>query len=151
MGHRAVDLKGIRDENMIAAAMDEILERARAIMDQRLAPITGGAPYKIFFHIYGRDAIMRSIEPLRNTRPHEIALVIEVLAPTRDLALEICTAIAHQLSHIPYKGRKATAGNLAYLVDPDPFDAGPAYVFSIDHLMMLDDPVECFTITSHGV
>jgi len=66
-------------------------------------------------------------------------------------AFEICSFVGHQLLFLPYKGRKATAGSLAHLVDTDPFDAGPAYEFSIDHLMALDDPQECFPITVHEV
>lgn len=150
VGYRAVDLKGIRDENMIAA-MDEILERVRRVMDKRLESIAVGTEYQAFFHVYGRDAIMGHRDPLRHVPPHEIALVTEVVAPTQELALEICSALAHQLSHFPYTGRKATAGNLAYLVDPEPFAAGASYVFCIDHLMTLDDPLECFPITLHDL
>jgi hypothetical protein len=150
VGHRAVDLLGIRDENMIAA-LDEALESTRALMDRRLAALVGDAAYKVFFHVYGRDAILGPLEPLRHRLPHEVALVVEVLAPDKDLAFEICSFVGHQLLFLPYKGRKATAGSLAHLVDTDPFDAGPAYEFSIDHLMALDDPQECFPITVHEV
>lgn len=146
VGYRAVDLKGIRDPNTIAQ-MDEILGRIRGLMAERLLPLVGDVKYEVYFHVYGRDAVMGPLEPLRDAVPHEVALVIEVLAPSRDLALQISSFLGHQLSHLPYKGRKATAGNLAYLVDPHPFDAGPAYRFTIDHLVALDSPVECFRTT----
>jgi hypothetical protein len=132
VGHRAVDLLGIRDENMIAA-LDEALERARALMDRRLAALVGGAPYKVFFHVYGGDAIRGPLEPLRHHLPPEVAVIVEVLAPDKDWAFEICSFVGHQLLFLPYRGRKATAGSLAHLVDTDPFDAGPAYEFPIDH------------------
>jgi len=148
VGYRVIDLLGIRDENMIAS-LDEALENARALMVQRLLPLTGDVPYQVFFHAYGRDAILGPIEPLRHQLPHELALVVEVVAANSELAYEICSFISHEMFFIPYKGRKATAGSLAHFVISEPLHTGPTYKFTIDHLMELEHPLECFPIEMH--
>lgn len=48
--------------------------------------------------------------------------------------------------HYGYEGRRATAGNLAFPYSPSDFHAGEVYVFSVYHLIEVDDPCELFPI-----
>jgi hypothetical protein len=150
LGHRAIDLLGIRDERMIAS-LDALIAAVKELMAARLRAVMGDTPFELFFHVYGRDAILGPLEPHRHVRPHEVALVVEVLAPDREAALEVCSFVGHQLLFLPYEGRTATAGSVAHLVATDPLDGGPAYEFSIDHLMELEDPLEIFRVELHSV
>ena len=49
--------------------------------------------------------------------------------------------------HYGYKGRKSTAGNLAFPFSPSDFKVGEVYEFNLYHLMEVDDPYECFPIS----
>ena len=49
-------------------------------------------------------------------------------------------------SHYGYEGRRATAGNLAFPYSPSDFHAGEVYVFSIYHVIAVDDPVAPFAV-----
>jgi hypothetical protein len=95
------------------------------------------------FTVYGRDAVLGLAEPNRG-QEHEVGVVIDVIAPTEDIARDICyfASIRHQIG--PYPGRKTSAGNVAQrftqLVNP----VGQAYRWSIWHLLPLDDPCEPF-------
>ena len=48
--------------------------------------------------------------------------------------------------HYGYEGRRATAGNLAFPYSPSDFHAGEVYVFSIYHVIAVDDPVAPFAV-----
>ena len=90
---------------------------------------------------------MGELEPLRDLNPHEIGLVIEVVAATQALADTICSFARSTLLHFGYPGRKSTAGNLAFPYSPSDISHGVVYEFSLYHLMTVDDPLSLFPIT----
>ena len=48
--------------------------------------------------------------------------------------------------HYGYEGRRATAGNLAFPFSPSDFHAGRVYVFSMYHIIEVEDPTSLFPI-----
>ncbi len=99
--------------------------------------------YHLFFHLYGKNAVMGDLEPLG--RPgHEIGVVAEVVASTQELANAICATARSTMLHYPHPGRKSTAGNLAFLYSPSDVACGPVYKFTVYHLVEVDDPRELF-------
>jgi hypothetical protein len=48
--------------------------------------------------------------------------------------------------HFGYEGRRATAGNLAFPYSPSDFHAGEVYVFSIYHLLRVEDAASLFPV-----
>jgi hypothetical protein len=46
--------------------------------------------------------------------------------------------------HYGYEGRRSTAGNLAFPYSPSDFHAGEVYVFSIYHLLTVENPAGLF-------
>jgi hypothetical protein len=138
---RTIFIAGVRDPILIEN-IDEITQGVVEQMreDYREVP---ESDYEILFHIYGKNAVMRSLEPLG--RPgHEIGVVMEVVASTQDLANAICATARSTMLHYPYAGRKSTAGNLAFLYSPSDISCGPVYKFSVYHLVEVDDPCELF-------
>lgn len=142
VGYRTVSIAGIRDPGLIAQ-IDSVLEKVRELA-ARAAPQVGSP--RLFFHLYGRDAIMGPREPLRDRLPHELGLIIEALAPTQDQADTLCAFARSTLLHYGYPGRISTAGNLAFLYSPSDMPAGPVFEFSVYHLMEVDDPLAPFPI-----
>lgn len=141
-GYRSVAVAGIRDPRMIAQ-----IDKIQADLDARarglLAGRVGPDDYKIAFHRYGKDGVMGKLEPVK-TDPHEIGLVIDVVARTQQLASQVMATYRALLLHWGYDGRKATAGNLAFPFSPAEFNAGALYEFNIYHLLELDDAVSPF-------
>ena len=85
-------------------------------------------------------------EPLKDKVPHEVGLVTEVIADRFEDAVEVCEYAQHAMFSQSYEGQKATAGNLAHLGSLEVLvpEHKEVYEFSIDHLLELDDPCECF-------
>jgi hypothetical protein len=143
VGYRSIVMVGIRDAAMIEQ-LDSLLEQARARAATRFAKWTADTDYRIEFHVYGKNAVMRSLEPVRDARPHEVGLLINVLAKEQELANSIAMYVRGTLQHISYPGILNTAGNLAYPFSPFNVPVGPGYKFSVYHLLPLADPCEIF-------
>ncbi|MBM3540804.1 MAG: DUF1446 domain-containing protein [Alphaproteobacteria bacterium] len=141
IGYRTLSIAGIRCPTMIAK-IDEILAAAKAKCERYFAP----QPIQVGFHVYGRDGVMRALEPGKRIQSHELGLVMEVVAADQELAHAACHQLSGNLLHVHYEGQINTSGNLAFPYSPSEVDAGPAYVFSAYHLMKTRTPLECFPI-----
>lgn len=142
VGQRSVVMVGIRDAIMIRQ-LDEVLEAARQRALERF-PMWQEQRCVLDFHVYGRNAVMRNLEPEKNAVPHEVGLLIEAVAGTQELANAIAMYVRGTLQHASYPGIITTAGNLAYPFSPFNIPVGPAYRFSAYHLLPLADPCEIF-------
>ena len=141
-GWRSVMMSGIRDPVMISQ-IDEIQRLSLARLNDLLKPRIARDQYTIAFRRYGKDGVMGELEPDRST-PHEIGLLIEVVAATESLAATVMATYRSLLLHWTYPGRIATAGNLALPFSPAEFSAGPVYEFSVYHLLEIADPARRF-------
>lgn len=137
-GFRSISIAGTRDPVMIAA-IGGILEAVR----RQVAAMSGGtARGAVHFHVYGRDGVMGPTEPVKETRSHELGIVIESVAPTQEEADTLTSVTRSTLLHYGYPGRIATAGNLAFPFSPSDIRAGEVYEFSVYHLVDVDDPAD---------
>lgn len=144
VAYRTVLVCGVRDPMLIAdieTAEAAVVARTREYFDA-IPP----ADYQILFHHYGHDAVMGTSEPLRAAVPHEVGLVMEVVAPTQQMADTICAFARATLMHYHYPGRKATAGNLALPFAPSDVPLGPVYRFNVYHLLEVEDPCAVFPL-----
>jgi len=139
-GYRTICVAGVRDPGTISR-IDELIQEAR-----REANIKFGGrseSYKLFFHVYGRDAVMGDLE-VQGAHARELGVVIEAVASTQELATGVC-GFAHTIMlHYGFPGRISTAGNLAVPFSPLDIPAGPVYEFNIYHLVEEDDPYRLF-------
>jgi hypothetical protein len=146
MGYRSVSIAGVRCPTMISR-MPEILDQAKRNAEDYFAPATP----KITFHVYGKDAVMQRLEPARNSLAHELGLTIDVVAEDQELAHAVCHHISGALLHWHYPGQYNTSGNLAFPYSPSEIDAGPAYEFSVYHLMKARSPTELFPVHTESL
>jgi hypothetical protein len=137
-GFRSISIAGTRDPIMIAG-IDAILT---AVSKQVEAMNAGKTRGQVYFHVYGKDGVMGPTEPVKETRSHELGIVIESVAPTQEEADTLTSVTRSTLLHYGYPGRIATAGNLAFPFSPSDIRAGEVYEFSIYHLMDVDDPAD---------
>ncbi|MBV8489473.1 MAG: acyclic terpene utilization AtuA family protein, partial [Candidatus Eremiobacteraeota bacterium] len=85
IGERFVGFVGVRDPYTIAH-IDQVIEWARAQARERF----GSSGYDLHYSVYGRDAVMGELEPLRDQPGHELCIVVQAIAPTKALAEEVC-------------------------------------------------------------
>ena len=143
IGYRTVSVAGTRDPIMISK-IDDIVEGVRARVADNYRD--KGYKYNLNFTIYGKNGVMGNLEPVKNAHPHELGIVIEVVADTQEQADTICASARPTMLHYGYEGRRATAGNLAFPFSPSDFHAGRVYVFSIYHIIEVEDPTKLFPI-----
>ena len=135
VGCRTISMAGTRDPVMIRK-IDSILagvnERVADILDSE--GITG----RVYFHLYGKDGVMGSLEPEKKSLGHELGILIESVSDSQEGADTICSITRSTLLHHGYPGRISTAGNLAFPFSPSDIPPGEVYEFSIYHLMEID-------------
>ena len=142
VGYRSIVIVGVRDPVLIGQ-IDGLLQEMRERADSRFSEC-GPGTFGIDFHVYGKNAVMRHLEPVTSVDPHEIGILINVVANDQDLASAVAMYVRGTLQHASYPGIIATAGNLAYPFSPFSIPVGPAYRFAVYHLLPLEDPCECF-------
>lgn len=143
-GWRTVVFAGIRDPILISrihAFSLQIHERTRAeVVALGIDPST----YTLTIRRYGLDAVLGDTEPQATEMPHEIGLMLDVVASTESQAQAILAKARYIAMHTEFEGRLCTAGNLAMPFSPSDIPVGAAYRFSVWHAMELDDPLEIF-------
>lgn len=149
-GFRAFTIAGIRDRAVIAA-LPVIEEAVRAAVRRNLGSEVDSASFGLQFRAYGRDAVLGALEPERDRLPHEVGLMIEVVAQTQDLASYVLSLARSSFLHCPFPGRKTTAGNLAFPFSPSDVPAGEVFDFSVYHLMQTDDQNALFPIHMENI
>ena len=94
---------------------------------------------------------MGDLERCQHTEGHEICIVIDAVASKQEEANTICSVARSILLHAGYPGRVATAGNLAFPYSPSDVAMGEVYVFSIYHLLEVDETSELFPVTYYNI
>ncbi len=148
IGYRTVSIAGARDPILIER-IDEIIDGVRERVKDNFK--NRGFTYDLLFTIYGRDGVMGSLEPRRYAEGHEIGIIIEAVSDTQAHADTICASARSTMLHYGYEGRRATAGNLAFPYSPSDFHAGEVFVFSVYHLLEVEDPCQFFPMTIQEV
>ncbi len=143
-GYRTVSVAGTRDPIMISK-IDDIIKGVKERVADNFKDIT--FDYYLDFIIYGRNGVMGGLEPVSEILSHELGIVIEAVADTQEHANTICASARSTMLHYGYEGRRATAGNLAFPYSPSDFKAGSVYVFSLYHILEVDDPNELFPVS----
>jgi len=145
VGYRSICIFGIRDERMIAQ-IDSCLEGARKHAEDHLQPLKPGQDYDLMYRVYGKNAVLGDREPVKQTRSHELGVIVEAVARSEEIAENASEIAGRKLLHMDYPGRIATAANIAHPYSPTVNNLGPVYNWNIWHLLELDDPCEPFKI-----
>ncbi|SDV51542.1 acyclic terpene utilization AtuA family protein [Chitinasiproducens palmae] len=144
VGMRTIFIGGIRDP-ILVGQIDDFLARVTAAARATYPELRSGEA-TLNFHVYGKNGVMGSFEPLADAVPHEIGLLGEVTAPTQTLANAICSSVRIDVLHTPYPGQVATAGNFAIPLNPPENPIGPVCRFTVYHVMKVDSAVALFPI-----
>jgi hypothetical protein len=139
IGERFIGMAAVRDPYTIAH-IDSVIGWARGQVRERF----GAAGYELHYTVYGRDGVMGPLEPVK-TPAHELCIVVQGVAPTREMAEEVCMTGTRQMFYARLPEVKGTAGSVAFLLD-EVLPASAAYRWSVNHTVGVDDPMELFPI-----
>jgi hypothetical protein len=138
VGERFVGMAGIRDPYTIAN-VDEVIAWARQAVVDRFGP----DGWELHYNVFGRDGIMGDMEPLRDRPSHELLVVVQGIAPTREMAEEVAITGTRQLFYARLPDVKGTAGGCSFIFD-EVLPASAAHVWTVNHTMAVDRPLDLF-------
>jgi hypothetical protein len=139
-GERYIGIAGVRDPYTIKN-IDKVLQWARSQVEERFA----GKEYQLYYRIFGKNGVMGDLEPVKETKSHELCVIVEGVAPTKEMAEEITMIGTRQIFYARLPEVKGTAGTAAFVVD-EVLPASPAYIWTMNHVIPVDDPLELFRI-----
>jgi hypothetical protein len=141
VGARALAFAALRDPHAIRL-IAQMEQWARTKVEERYGP-PGPGRYELFVRVFGRDGVLGAREPHREITGHEVALMIEAVAPTDDEAAAIAMLAQRNLFFARFPGLRGTAGTAA-LPSDEVLIGRPACSWTINHLLPLEDPCELF-------
>jgi len=146
VGERYVGIVGIRDPYTIAN-IEQVIAWAREQVRERF----GESGYELHYQLYGKNGVIGNMEPSKHT-PHELGVVVYGIAPSAKMAEEVCLIGTRQMFYARLPEVKGTAGGVAFALD-EVMRASPAYRWTINHTVRIDDPLELFPtyLTEAGV
>jgi len=144
VGYRSIYIAGVRDSILIGQIENVIAHVKRTVQDYFLD--IPSESYQMIFHQFGKNGVMRELEPLKDVVPHELCIILEVAAPTQEIATAICSRARTEMLHCPYEGRMATAGNIALPFTPLEIPLGEVCKFNVYHLLEVENPTDFFPI-----
>ena len=136
IGEKYIGIVGIRDPYTVRH-IDQVIAWARSQVEERFS----GKIYQLFYHIYGKNGVMGDLEPVKEIRSHELCIVVEGIAPTKEMAEEVALIGSRQIFYARLPEVKGTAGTAAFVVD-GVLPAPPAYTWTMNHVLPVDDPLE---------
>ena len=146
VGERYMGFVALRDPHVVKN-VDKAIEWCKSAVANRF----GKEKYELFFHVFGKDGVLKELEPVKESKAHELAIVVEGLAPTEALAEKITDFATRMFFLLRIPGVKGTAGSAA--TTKKTMKSSPGYVWNVNHTMPIDDPMELFPIhmTEAGV
>ncbi len=147
VGERFVGLCGIRDPYTVAN-VDRVITWARDKVRERF----GETGYELHYNVYGRDGVMGALEPLRDQPGHELCVMVQGVAPTKEMAEEVTMIGLRQMFYARLPDVKGTAGSVAFPLD-EVLHASAAYRWTLNHTMEVPDPMALFPthVTEAGI
>jgi hypothetical protein len=140
VGERYVGMVAVRDPYTISR-IDDVIAWAKTQVRERF----GDTGYQLTYTVYGRDGVLGELEPLRDKPAHELCIVVQGVAPTKEMAEEVCMIGTRQMFYARIPNVKGTAGGVAFMLD-EVMPASAAYRWTMNHTMRIDDPMELFSV-----
>ncbi len=138
VGERFIGIAGIRDPYTVAN-VDKVIEWAKIQVREKF----GDTGYELHYNIYGKNGVMGDLEPIKEHASHELCVVVQAVAPTVEMAEEICMTGTRQMFYARLENVKGTAGSVSFVLD-EVVQTSPAYVWTLNHTVAVDDPLELF-------
>ena len=141
VGERYLGMAGIRDPYTIKN-IDKVIDWAKSQVKERLPH----AEYQLSYRIFGKNGVMGDLEPIKETKSHELLIVVEGASKDKKVAEEVTLVGTRQIFYARLPEVKGTAGTAAFILD-EVTEVSPAYTWTMNHVVAVDDPLELFPIT----
>ena len=141
VGERYLGMAAVRDPYTIKN-IDAVIDWAKSQVEERFA----GQKYELSYRIFGKNGVMGELEPIKETKSHELMIIVEGVAPTKEVAEEVTLIGMRQIFYARLPEVKGTAGTAAFVLD-EVIEISPAYKWTLDHTVPVDDPLELFPVT----
>lgn len=135
-GYRTICPATINDP-LTVKNIDTIIETVTDFVNQNTAKTLEKDSYTLTFRKSGGDPSM--------------SIIIDVVGRTQEIADTVCSLARSRMLHCDYKGRKSSAGNLAFPFSPSDIHVGEVYEFSLFCLAKTDSLTETARITIEEV
>ncbi|MBI3969107.1 MAG: acyclic terpene utilization AtuA family protein [Chloroflexi bacterium] len=145
VGYRAFSMGGSCDPVFIQQ-LDQSMDGVRAIVRNVFRNLTEGKDYQLRYRVYGKNGVMGELDPNPAAEPHEVFVILDVIATSPELAHSVCGVAKQYFLHYFYDGILATAGNIAIPFGPDVLNGGEVFRFNVYHLVEVEDPCELFPL-----
>jgi hypothetical protein len=148
VGYQSIVIGSVRDPYIIRQ-IDDWSARLKEKLKARVVDVFDAATadsYIFNLRIYGKNGTMGALEPVREIQSHEICLVLEVTAPTQEVATTIVSMARHQALHLPIPEWSGLITGVACIYSPAYLERGAVYRFCVNHVIEPDDPCEMFPI-----
>lgn len=140
-GYRTVSIAGTRDP-MLVAGIDDYIAWCRERVQADVAAIgIEESQYALYYHLYGKNGTMGSIEPVKVTLSHELGILLDVIGDNEEISRAVCAKARFYLLHGDFPGRMCISGNMAIPFSPSDMPVGEVYEFNVWHVMECD-PLE---------
>jgi len=146
IGDRFIGIAGLRDPHLVRH-VDDVVRWSR----ESVTKMFGTEGYELFFHIFGKNGVLKELEPIKETMAHELAVVVESVAADASLAERVTDYAVRMMFLARIPGVKGTAGAAA--TTKKAMRYLPGYVWTLNHTIPVDDPLELFSVhmTEAGV
>lgn len=147
VGYQSIIIGGIRDP-VIIGQIDSWIERLRNKIQDRIREVYKDKllieNYFINFRLYGKNGTMGPLEPIKEFKSHELCLIIEITAPTQEIASSMASIGRHTAIHNPVPEWSGLITSVACLYNPAYLERGAVYRFNLNHIIEPGDPYEMF-------
>lgn len=140
IGYQTVSMVGIQDRSVLADPCGWI-ERMTAFVQTKLDKSgLDRSRYRYEIRPYGYNAVTHAAVP-EGFVPNELAMLLNVIADTQELATQVAKTFNPYLLHFPvYMERPLPS--FAFPYSPIECERGPVYAFQLHHVVHLDNPLE---------
>ena len=145
-GYQATILAILRDERYVANArewVEKLSGFVRGQIEERMS--VTASDYDLEFRLIGVDGALGSLER-KQSAPVEVGVMGIITASDAETASEIAKLINPYVLHYPLT-RDEELPTFAFPFSPAHSDRGPLYEFCLNHVMVLDDPMDAFTLS----
>lgn len=140
-GYQSSFIGAFRDPILISQ-LETWIPAVKELVKSRMST---GFDYDTKIITYGLNGVMGKQEPDKSL-PKEVCVLVQIRAQTQAQADEAANRTKMGLTHAPYPGQLATAGNFAWPLTPCETAIGPIPEFCIYHLIHGADPIDLFPI-----
>ncbi len=149
-GYQTTILAILRDERYVANA-PEWVEKLSGFVGGQIEKRMGlaAADYELEFRLIGVDGALGALERKSST-PAEVGVLGIITAADAETASEIAKLINPYVLHYPLT-RDEELPTFAFPFSPAHSDRGPLYEFCLNHVMVLEKPMDAFRLAVNEI